>query len=748
MNKWMFRILLAGMLLLAAASAEPASEITSRCTITSPGRKTGSVHDGKYTSYWSSTETRNPVLEFKTPGGEPAAWLYICFGEIPAKWAVEKEENGSWTPVHEEEAGYAHVVVPLYGAKHFRLTDTTGKKTKFKINEVFVFGEGDLPDWVQTWEPTLEKADLMAVAAHPDDELLFFGGTIPYYGVELGKKVVVVYMSYSNTTRRSELLNGLWSMGVRNYPVIGGFHDTYSSKLDGAYQRWRKSEVDAFLAETVRRYRPEVIVTHDTDGEYGHGAHKLCADAVRRCVEHAADADYERASWEAFGGWQVKKLYLHLAKENEIVMNWRVPLESQGGRTALEAAAEAYRLHVTQQTTDFEVTDEGPTGCARFGLVYSTVGPDEERNDFLEHIAADEAPEPQAVEESADAAPPLTPEETAAPAEKAEDETGESAGEREKADEPIPDPEEAVYGKAKATVDWPMEKPALDIWGYPLEGECVLEDAENGVWFYASPTLVVRIDRIFDAENVVTWYEAQVFCDLDRERFGSILYNPEKPQKKHVQAELIAKQRQVVFAMNTDYYTYRLGRKTMIGMIIRGGKVFFDRVPEANRRQFPNLDTLAMYEDGRWAVFHSDELKAEEYLSDGAVDVFAFGPYLVRGGERNPFLEKMKNGKTEQPRCAIGMVEPGHYFALLAEGRMQKISVGVSVDFLADHMLAAGCTEALNLDGGQTALMTFMGTRITRIGRYAGGRTTPRETTEIMGIGHSDRIDPNGKLTK
>ena len=63
-------------------------------------------------------------------------------------------------------------------------------------------------------------------------------------------------------------------------------------------------------------------------------------------------------------------------------------------------------------------------------------------------------------------------------------------------------------------------------------------------------------------------------------------------------------------------------------------------------------------------------------------------------------------------------------------------------------MLAAGCTEALNLDGGQTALMTFMGTRITRIGRYAGGRTTPRETTEIMGIGHSDRIDPNGKLTK
>ncbi len=30
-------------------------------------------------------------------------------------------------------------------------------------------------------------------------------------------------MSYSNTTRRSELLNGLWHMGLRQYPVIGEF---------------------------------------------------------------------------------------------------------------------------------------------------------------------------------------------------------------------------------------------------------------------------------------------------------------------------------------------------------------------------------------------------------------------------------------------------------------------------------------------------------------------------------------------
>ena len=67
-----------------------------------------------------------------------------------------------------------------------------------------VFSDGELPDWVQQWEPTPKKADLLLLVAHPDDELIFFGGTIPTYAVEKNMNVVVAYMSYSNTTRRSE----------------------------------------------------------------------------------------------------------------------------------------------------------------------------------------------------------------------------------------------------------------------------------------------------------------------------------------------------------------------------------------------------------------------------------------------------------------------------------------------------------------------------------------------------------------
>lgn len=725
------KVLLSFLLLLllctsALAQAEPAQDITADCKVTVVGGyDPKNLFDRQYTSFWRGREMKNSYVQFTTPEGVEAEYLYICFGEMPGSWAIEEEIDGEWKTLIEGTYDYYHVLLELGGKTNFRLIDTTNKTTQFKINEMFVFSAGELPDWVQRWEPTVEKADLLVLATHPDDELIFFGGTIPTYDTERGLQVVVAYMSYSNTTRRSELLNGLWHMGVRHYPVIGEFHDSYSGKLEDAYKRWKKNDARAYVTELIRKYKPEVMLTHDVNGEYGHGAHKLTADVAQYCVAHANDETFLPDLAAEYGTWEVKKLYLHLSKENSIIMDWRQPLASLNGKTGLEIAQEAYELHVTQATTKFVVTDEGETSCAEFGLVHTTVGEDVIGGDLMENIRTAPTPRPDGTTSEPTASPTPMPEPTATPI-------------------PTPTPES---DKPYADVDWPAEAAGQrkDESGYLLEGEYVYQNEDEGLWFYASPTLVVRIDRLFDAEKVVTWYEADIFCDLNTESFGSILYDPEHPQKKHVQAAVIARENQVVFGMNTDYYTYRLGRNTITGMVIRDGEVFFKRVPEADRGQFPNLDTLAMFEDGSWGVYKSDELTSEEYLAMGAVDVYSFGPYLVRDGEINPFVIKMKNGKTDQPRCAVGMVEPGHYYALLAEGRIRNVSVGVNIEFLANNMLEAGCKVAFNLDGGQTAVMTFMGDQVSRIGKYSGGRTSARATTEIMGIGHSDLIDPEQK---
>ena len=77
-----------------------------------------------------------------------------------------------------------------------------------------------------------------------------------------------------------------------------------------------------------------MVVTHDRGGEYGHGAHKVTADASVYCVENAANPSVLPALCEAYGAWTVKKLYLHMGEENVIRMDWNVPLSAMGGKTA------------------------------------------------------------------------------------------------------------------------------------------------------------------------------------------------------------------------------------------------------------------------------------------------------------------------------------------------------------------------------------------------------------------------------
>lgn len=77
-----------------------------------------------------------------------------------------------------------------------------------------------------------------------------------------------------------------------------------------------------------------------------------------------------------------------MGEENNTFMDWNVPLESMGGKTSEQLAQEAFLLHVTQQKTEYVVTDEGKTGNARFTLVHSEVGSDVVGGDFFENIPA------------------------------------------------------------------------------------------------------------------------------------------------------------------------------------------------------------------------------------------------------------------------------------------------------------------------------------------------------------------------
>ena len=707
MKKWLIALLTLLALSLSVAFAAEANDITEDCKfkVCSSGRKYTLMTDKKYTSYWESNKIKTPWIAITAPEGKPIAGLYVCFGNMPESWEIQTSDDGKdWFTAVPGDTRFLHAYVALpQPAQHVRLAVTSEKKTALRINDLFVLSEGDLPDWVQVWQPTEEKADILFLSTHPDDELIFFGGAIPTYAVEQQRKVVVAYFTRSNTTRSSELLNGLWHMGVRTYPVIGNFKDSYAKNLKAAYKSaGGKGKVNEWIVGLYRQYKPEVVVTQDTNGEYGHKQHMMIADAAQNCIALAANEDEFTASTIAYGTWQVKKLYLHLYPENQITLDWTVPLKSMNGATGIELAEEAYTLHKTQASSGMSVTETGTKYDNRvFGLAFTTVGEDVRKDDFLENIY--DAPG------SYDAAAnnvEATPAPTEVPA-------------------------------------YMAHMPALNAKGFLDEGEYLYSSEDEGLWIYVSQTSKVIIQRKYDATQPLTWFEADLYGDLDAgEMLRTVQNDPEKMGKVRVDATETAKKHNVVFAMNTDYYTYRVAvnNNRHTGVVIRDGRILYDdpyTEKQVTNSMFPNLDMLAFMPDGSLKVYHSWEKTAQEFIDEGVQTVYSFGPYLLLDGKVSE--RAYANNENKNPRCAIGMVEPGHYVAIMCEGRLKR-SAGVTISYLAKMMRAKGCQVAFNMDGGQTAVMVFMGKQLNQIGAYDGGKTNSRPTSEVLGFGTSEQV--------
>ena len=282
------------------------------------------------------------------------------------------------------------------------------------------------------------------------------------------------------------------------------------------------------------------------------------------------------------------------------------------------------------------------------------------------------------------------------------------------------------------------EFPALNDAGFLDSGEFVWEDETNGVWRYASDTLRIEIFRREQAKPARVWYEAEVFCAEGSPGPRMIANDPENWKKSTGYPHKIARKNGTVLAVSSDFAMWRLRKKIRSpGIIIRDGKIWSERTRKRNGKGFPNLDCLAIWPDGDMKVFYSDEKKAEEYLADGAADVLAFGPLLIRDGKLNEEALK-KYGTSHAERTAVGMVEKGHYFFMMLEGRIKR-SKGDSIRFLAEKLLEKGCTAGFNLDGGDTSCIVFMGHQLCKM--QNGKRNKPsRATSDILGVGTSELL--------
>ena len=307
--------------------------------------------------------------------------LYVIWDLPPGEWTADTQICG--------EDGFLHEFVTL--ASPARELTVTLPAAGATLCDIFAFSHGAPPDWVQQWLPPWEEADMLLLPTHADDEHLFFGGIMPHYAGELGVRVQVAYLTnhWNAPPRPHELLNGLWTVGITAYPVISGFNDLYAGSLATARELYPLDSVLEHQVFLLRRFKPLVVINHDLNGEYGHGVHMLNAHAIQEAVGLAADSENYPDSAQEYGVWDTPKLYLHLYPDNEIIMNWDVPLARFDGATAFEMAVAGYDCHLSQHQWSFAVRQEGdPYDCRRFGLVRSLVGADIAGDDLMENVTA------------------------------------------------------------------------------------------------------------------------------------------------------------------------------------------------------------------------------------------------------------------------------------------------------------------------------------------------------------------------
>ncbi|MFJ8635976.1 N-acetyl-1-D-myo-inositol-2-amino-2-deoxy-alpha-D-glucopyranoside deacetylase [Streptomyces sp. NPDC093568] len=164
---------------------------------------------------------------------------------------------------------------------------------------------------------------LLLVHAHPDDESINNGATMAKYAAEgarvtlvtctLGEHGEVIPAGLQHLTgaalgehRLGELAAAMRELGVEDFRLLGGkgrFEDSGMMGIadnDDPASLWQADvdEAAGALVEVILEVRPQVLVTYDPDGGYGHPDHIQAHRIAMRAAELAADA-----------GWDIPKVY-------------------------------------------------------------------------------------------------------------------------------------------------------------------------------------------------------------------------------------------------------------------------------------------------------------------------------------------------------------------------------------------------------------------------------------------------------
>ena len=369
-----------------AGQTGSATSMTADCTLSATGGRAPYVADNSYTTAWFA-ENDSDTLTIDLPNGRTGALLMLEWVTPPASFNLVLRDSANHTTQTFNETNDSGMLVYSYDlTEETRSIAIATSDTAAGLGEVRVFEKGAVSPVNQRWQALPDKVDIMVFAAYEDDEFLYYGGTIPYYAAK-GKTVAVVYMTDGGRSRYAEALEALWAAGVTYHPIFLGFEEASSRSYETVVSHWGLDTAEERVVNLLRRYKPDVVVAPDIEGEGGDNLRKLTSYVVRRAVMVAADEDAWPDSYDRFGLWDTKKTYVHLYEGNALTMTaYDEPCEELAGRTPSAVAAAAFAKYQSQRHVASYERFGAAYNNRAFGLIRTTVGDDRFKNDLLENV--------------------------------------------------------------------------------------------------------------------------------------------------------------------------------------------------------------------------------------------------------------------------------------------------------------------------------------------------------------------------
>lgn len=377
----------------SVADDEPYSDVRKQCTyaVTSNRRAFFYALDASMESAWQSrTGEQSLTIEipenvtdlkgfyFKWDAPPPTWDLYAYDSAGNETLAASGGHNSAWTE-------FAAVPSGMSEYKKFKFI-STNPDIPFAIADLSVYVD-EVPAFVPLWEAYDDRrVDLLVIAAHPDDESVFLAAPAVIY-INEGKTVVTGYMTWGASGRRFEAEEACWMLGEKCAPTLRAAHDMMTNSMASMEKYWPLDKAVGYIVELIRKYKPSIIITHDVNGEYGHGAHIETSYATQLAFAQAADPTKYPESAATYGVWKPGKLYLHMHREGKITFDLDAPLNHFGGETVLQAVTSAFMRHKSQEIKGWTLETTGEYSMENFGLFASNVGPDVLHNTMFENIS-------------------------------------------------------------------------------------------------------------------------------------------------------------------------------------------------------------------------------------------------------------------------------------------------------------------------------------------------------------------------